>query len=318
MDQSLKKHIIFWLIPVFFLFFWYFRSTILPFLAGIIIGSAVQSLAFFAAYKFKLNYYFSVFIIYFLIICLISFTFYLTIKVLLTEIPALLEKFQPYISVIKNLNIKAQWTNFLSLSDYLPNIFQVFLKLINSFLSLFLIFVVSLYVSLNKNFPEELLFLVKDKEQYLKFWRKIRRKFAFWCLGQIILMIFIGLGTYLFVGLILKVKYASLISLVAGILEIVPILGPVMTLIIASLIIFLENPAYVLPTIIFFIILQQLENHFLVPLVMKKAIALNPLLVILGILVGAKIGGILGIIILLPLLGSINEIIKLKSESMID
>jgi predicted PurR-regulated permease PerM len=125
-------------------------------------------------------------------------------------------------------------------------------------------------------------------------------------------MIFIGLATYIFVGLILKVKYGILIGLIAGILEAVPILGPVITLIIASIIIFLENPAYILPTIIFFILLQQLENHFLVPLVMKKALALNPLFVILGILIGAKIGGILGIIIMIPILGSVIEVLKIR------
>jgi predicted PurR-regulated permease PerM len=107
-------------------------------------------------------------------------------------------------------------------------------------------------------------------------------------------MIFIGLSTYIFLGLILKVKYALLISLIAGLLEAVPILGPIITLIIAFLIIFLEN-------------------HFLVPLVMRKALALNPLLIILGILIGAKIGGILGIIIIIPILGSVIEILKIRT-----
>jgi predicted PurR-regulated permease PerM len=181
------------------------------------------------------------------------------------------------------------------------------------FLSLILIFVISLYVSLAKNFPENIVPFFKIEEEYLKAWRTIRRKISFWFLGQIILMIFIGLSTYIFLGLILKVKYALLISLIAGLLEAVPILGPIITLIIAFLIIFLENPSYILPTIIFFILLQQLENHFLVPLVMRKALALNPLLIILGILIGAKIGGILGIIIIIPILGSVIEILKIRT-----
>jgi predicted PurR-regulated permease PerM len=126
-------------------------------------------------------------------------------------------------------------------------------------------------------------------------------------------MIFVGFATYIFVGLILKVKYGLLISLIAGIFEAVPILGPIATLIFASMIVFLENPSYILPTIIFFILLQQLENHFLVPLVMRKALALNPLLIILGILIGAKIGGILGIIIIIPILGSVIEILKIRT-----
>jgi predicted PurR-regulated permease PerM len=312
MTESLRKNIIFWLIPLVFLLLWYFKAIIVPFLAGIIIGSAIQSLAFYLNYRLKINYYLSVFLIYFFSILLIMATFYLTIKVLIEEIPSLLEKIQPYISLIKNLNIKGKWPDILSLSDYLPNILRFLFNFIGGFLSLIFIFIISLYVSLAKNFPEGIFSLFKSKEEYFKIWRRIRRKISFWFLGQIVLMIFIGLATYIFVGLILKVKYGILIGLIAGILEAVPILGPVITLIIASIIIFLENPAYILPTIIFFILLQQLENHFLVPLVMKKALALNPLFVILGILIGAKIGGILGIIIMIPILGSVIEVLKIR------
>jgi len=315
MEESLKKNIIFWLIPLIFLSLWYFKQIIIPFLAGVIIGSAIQSLAFYLNYRLKINYYLGVFLVYLFSIFLIVVTFYLTIKVLIEEIPSLLEKINPYISLmenlVKNLDIKAKWIDVLSLGDYLSNILRFFFNFFGSFLSLILIFVVSLYVSLAKNFPEDTFSFLNFKEEYSKTWRRVRRKISFWFLGQIILMAFIGLATYIFLSLILKVKYGLLISLIAGILEAVPILGPIVTLIFAIMIVFLENPSYILPTVIFFIFLQQLENHFLVPLVMRKALALNPLLIILGILIGAKIGGILGIIITIPILGSVIEVLKI-------
>jgi predicted PurR-regulated permease PerM len=315
MDESLKKHIIFWLIPLVLLSLWYFKEIILPFLAGVIVGSAIQSIAFYLSYRLKINYYLGVFLIYLFSIFLIITTFYLTIKVLIEQIPSLLEKLQPYISLVKNLNIKAKWTDILSLSDYLPNILRLLSNFLGGFISLILIFVVSIYISLAKNFPENIFSFLNFKEDYFKIWRRIRRKISFWILGQIILMTFIGLSVYIFLGLILKVKYALLISLIAGILEAVPVLGPTITSIIALSIIFLENPSYILPTIIFFILLQQLENHFLVPLVMRKALDVNPLLIILGILIGAKIGGILGIIIMIPILGSVIEVLKIRRIS---
>jgi predicted PurR-regulated permease PerM len=311
MEESLKKNIIFWLIPLVILSLWYLKGIIIPFLVGVIIGSAIQSLAYYLSYRLKINYYLGVTLIYLFSVFLIVTTFYLTIKVLIEEIPSLLGKIQPYISLVKNLNIKAKWADILSLSDYLPNILRLLFNFFGGFLSLILIFIASLYVSLAKNFPEDFFSFLKFKEEYFKNWRRIKRKISFWFLGQIVLMAFIGFATYIFLGLILKVKYGLLISLIAGILEAVPVLGPIITLIIASLIVFLENPSYILPTIIFFILLQQLENHFLVPLVMKKALALNPLLIILGILIGAKIGGILGIIIIIPILGSIVEVLKI-------
>ena len=314
MVETLKKNIVFWLIPLVFLFFWYFKGIILPFLTGILIGSAIQSLAFYSSYRLKINYYLSIFLIYLFSLLLIVVTFYLITKVLIEELPQVLEKIQPYISLIRKFDIQSRWADIFSLSDYLPNVIRFFTNFIGGFFSLILIFVISLYVSLAKNFPQEVLPFLNIKEEYLKIWRKLRRKISFWFLGQIILMLLIGLFTYIYLGLILKIKYSLLISLTAGLLEIVPVLGPIITLIIASFIIYLENPAYVLPTIIFFILLQQIENHFLVPLVMKKALALNPLLIILGILIGAKIGGILGIIIILPILGGFFEIIRLRSE----
>jgi len=315
MDESLKKHIIFWLIPFVLLFLWYFKEIILPFLTGVIVGSAIQSIAFYLSYRLKINYYLGVFLIYLFSIFLIITTFYLTIKVLIEQIPSLLEKLQPYISLVKNLNVKAKWTDILSLSDYLPNILRLLSYFFGGLLSLILIFIISFYVSLAKNFPENIFSFLELKEEYFKKWRIIRRKISFWFLGQIILMSFIGLATYIFFGLILKVKYGLLISLIAGILEAVPILGPIFTLIFASTIVFLENPSYILPTIIFFIILQPLENHLLVPLVMRKALSLHPILIILGILIGAKIGGILGIIIMIPILGSFIEVLKIRRIS---
>jgi predicted PurR-regulated permease PerM len=315
MEESLKKNIIFWLIPVLFLALWYFKEIIIPFLAGVIIGSATQSLAFYLNYRLKINYYFAVSLIYFLSIFLILALLYLTIKVLIEEIPSLLEKIPPYISLVNNLDIKAKWADILYLRDYFPNIFRLLSNFFGGFLSLILIFVVSLYVGLIKNFPEDIFSFLKFKEEDFRIWRIVRRKISFWFLGQIVLMIFIGFATYIFLGLILKVKYSLLISLIAGIFEAVPILGPIVAFIFASTIIFLENPSYILPTIIFFILLQQLENHFLVPLVMKKALSLNPLLIILGILIGAKIGGILGIIIIIPILGSVIEISKIRRTS---
>jgi len=321
MNESLKKSIIFWLTPVVFLSLWYFKEVIIPFLVGLIIGSAIQSLAFYLSYRLKINYYLGVALIYLCFIFLIVITFYFTIKVLIEELPLLLEKVQPYISTLKNLNIKPKWADILSLREYfhnilrfLPDFFSVLSYFFGGFLSLILIFVISLYVSLTKNFPEDIFSLFKLKEEYFKIWRLIRRKISFWFLGEIVLMFFIGLFTYIFFGLILKVKYSLLISLIAGLLEIIPILGPITALIMASIIVYFENPVYVLPTIIFFTILQQLENHLLVPLVMKKAIAINPILIILGILIGAKTGGILGIIIIIPILGSLFEILKRYSH----
>ena len=320
MNYELKKALIFWLIPILFLGFWYLRGPLLAFLSGIFIGLAIQTFALFINYRFKLNYYLSVFLIYLVFIFLIALVSYLTFQILIEELPKLFQKLEPYLKEfrLQNFYLESKWQNLFSFgSDYLPNVFRLLYNFFGDLFSLVLIFVASLYVAFDKNFLQPIFKIFPDhkREIYEKTWRRIKRKVSFWFLGQIVLMIFIGVFSYLFVGPILKINYAPLIGLLAGLLEIVPVIGPLFTLIVVSLITFLDKPEFVFLVISYFILLQQFENHFLVPLVMKRTVSLNPLLVIFGVLVGSKIGGVLGIIIVLPILGILVEIFHLMTES---
>ncbi len=320
MAQSFKNALIFWFVLFFLLFLWYFREIIFVFFIGMILGLTIQTLALFLNYKLKTNYYLNVFLVYLLFFVLISFVFYLTLKVVLEEIPSLLEKIEPLLKQIdwQDFSLFKEWQGLLNLSsDYLTNLFKFLFNLFNSLISIVFIFVISFYTALSKNFPQGIFTLFPQGEEYARLWRRIKRKISFWILGQVFLMIFIGSATYLFLGLILKIPYAPLLSLVAGLLEIVPILGPAIALIFISLITLLHKPDLIFFVIAYFLFLQQLENHFLVPLVMKRAVEVNPLLVIFGILIGGKIGGILGIIIVLPLLGIMTEIFNYLRESSV-
>lgn len=327
MVLNIKKIIIFWLIPVFLLGFWNLRQPILSFLAGFFVGLAIQTLAFFLNYKLKTNYYLNVALIYLLLILLVSVIFYFVIKVLIEEIPNLLPRLYIFLnqfnidikSYLEKLEIK-NFTfkdgtflfngDFSKVFDFISNLFGGFFSLIVSFI---LVFVVSIYTAFQKNFPQQVFKIFSDekRELYEKQWRRIKRKISFWFLGQVITMLFIGLFTYLFTGPILGINYALLIGLLAGVLEIIPILGPLITLFVASILTFIDQPNLILFVIIFFILLQQIESHILVPLVMKRAVSLNPLMVILGILIGGKFGGIIGIVVILPLLGVVTELINI-------
>lgn len=320
MGSELKKFLIFWLVPVMMLGFWYLRQPFLAFFVGLLVGFSIQTIALFLNYRLKLNYHLNVFLIYLFLIILIAFTFYLTFNVLTEELPQLFRKLEPYLKEyrLENFYLKTNWQDLFSFgSNYFPNIFRFIYNFFGGVFSLILIFIVSLYVAFNKNFPQPIfkIFPEEKREIYEKTWRRIKRKISFWFLGQVILMIFIGVFSYLFVGPILQINYAPLIGLLAGILEIVPVLGPLFALIVAAVITLLDKPQFLFLVVGYFILLQQIENHFLVPLVMRRAIALNPLFVILGVLIGSKLGGILGIITILPLLGVGVEIFNLLTSS---
>lgn len=130
-------------------------------------------------------------------------------------------------------------------------------------------------------------------------WRRIEIKMGRWLLGQIIASMLVGILT--FIGLsILNVPYALILSLAVGILEFIPY-GPFLAFIPAAILGFVESSLTGLLVIILYIIVQQIEGNIVMPQIMKRAVGLNPVLVILAFLIGAKLAGIIGAIIAIPL-----------------
>ena len=109
------------------------------------------------------------------------------------------------------------------------------------------------------------------------------------------------MGILIFIGLtILQIPLALPLALVAGLLEIVPIVGPIVSSIPAILVGLTISPLIGLAIAALFFIVQQLENHLIVPVVMSKAVGLQPPVVILALLIGAKLAGIGGAVLAVP------------------
>jgi predicted PurR-regulated permease PerM len=138
---------------------------------------------------------------------------------------------------------------------------------------------------------------------------RIQFKMGRWLQGQLLLMFLVFALDYL--GLLLiGAPYALILALVSGLLEIVPYIGPVISAIIATTISFLHGPLTGLLVLGLFVLVQQLEGYVLTPLVMKKAVGLNPVVVILALLIGAKLGGVLGIIVAVPIATVLGEVVS--------
>lgn len=128
---------------------------------------------------------------------------------------------------------------------------------------------------------------------------KIEKGLGAWVRGQLTLSIIVGLITY--IGLsILSVPYALPLALVAGIFEIIPLIGPIISAIPAILVGLTISPAIALAVLALFIIVQQLENNLIVPMVMSKVVGLQPPVVIVALLIGAKLNGIGGAFLAIP------------------
>ena len=118
--------------------------------------------------------------------------------------------------------------------------------------------------------------------------------------GQLLLMLIIGLTTYIFLSL-LGIPYALPLAVLAGLLEILPNLGPTIASIPSILIAFLlVNPTMGGFVALFYVVVQQIENNILVPRIMKAAVNVEPLTAIIVILMGVRLAGVAGALLSIP------------------
>jgi len=187
-----------------------------------------------------------------------------------------------------------------SISD---NIFTTTLGIFSGLVAVIVIFVITFYMAVNddgiKNFmvslsPE------KHRKYVASLTDRVKTKIGRWMLGQIFLM-FVIFAMDLAGLLILGVPYALSLAIFAGLMEVIPFIGPIISAIPAVIIGFTVSPWVGFSVLILFTIAQQFEGHIIVPQVMKKAVGLHPIAVILALLIGFKLGGVLGAVLSIPL-----------------
>lgn len=142
---------------------------------------------------------------------------------------------------------------------------------------------------------------------------KVRDRLGYWLRGQLLLMGVIFVLTYIAL-LIIGVPYALILALIAGLLEIVPLVGPLMSGVPAVILALTISPVHALITAGAYILIQVIEGNVLVPKVMQKATGINPIISLVAVLIGWRIGGMVGAILSIPLANAaavfIGEITK--------
>lgn len=137
-----------------------------------------------------------------------------------------------------------------------------------------------------------------------------------WIRGQLLLgaVIFgatlVGLLLLAVIGFREFADFAILLALVAGILELVPIIGPIIAAVPAILIGASISPAAALAAIALYTVIQQLENHLIVPKVMGDAVDLHPAVVILSLIIGGSLFGLWGAILAAPVVALARDLYR--------
>jgi len=244
---------------------------------------------------------------------------YFLIPPMITQTALLANNIPAYISTInfETLHVYApdirQFLQGISsnLGTISSNVFSFTAGVFNGIVTLIMIFVLTFYMLVDESNIKKFvssLFTPDHKENAVAVINKIATKVGGWFRGQMILALVIFLLSY--VGLtIIGIPYALVLAIIAGILEIVPTVGPIIAGAIAALVALTISLLTTLLVIIFFLVIQMLENTFIVPKVMQKAVGISPVVIILAIIAGAKLLGIVGAIISIPIAASISVLI---------
>ena len=178
--------------------------------------------------------------------------------------------------------------------------------------SFLLIVVLSFYLVVQEDGVENFIRLVTPSTRHeyaINLWGRARRKIGSWLQGQILLGIIVGILVYL-VLTVVGIPHALVLACLAAIFELIPVFGPVISSVPAILIAFSDRGIGTgLLLVGLYVIIYQFESQLFYPLVVKKIVGISPIIVILALVIGAKLAGILGALIAVPLSAALMEYI---------
>jgi predicted PurR-regulated permease PerM len=145
----------------------------------------------------------------------------------------------------------------------------------------------------------------------------VSAKVSAWLAGQLFLGLIIGLTAAIGLG-VMGVPYFYVLALIAGIGELIPIVGPLLSAIPAIAVAFSVSPTLALAVLVFFILQQQFENHLLVPRVMSRQVGVSPVIVIIALLIGGSLLGVIGAILAVPTAAILHVVFQKVTDAMGD
>lgn len=225
-------------------------------------------------------------------------TLYTSVKKVFPEIPQTISM-EDLISLVTS-----------SFSNFVGGIFDTVTRFFGGIVSFILVLVMAVYLSVEQRGVARFLGMITPRqyEAYtISLWDRVQDKIGRWIQGQFMLMgavfvlMLIGLSICkIFLGD--QIQHIFLLSLLAGLLEFIPIVGIFVATIIAFLFTFIKGGIGVaLVVVILFTVIHQIESHVMYPIVMKKVTGVPPLLVIISLVAGVELAGFVGVLLSIPI-----------------
>ncbi len=187
---------------------------------------------------------------------------------------------------------------------------KVTLGVFSNILAVVTVLVFTFYFLMERRHADQILTSIFGEEvaaRTLVLLRSVERRLGSWVRGQLLLMVAVGVLSY--IGLMmLHIEFAVPLAILAGLLELIPMIGPTISAIPAILVALATSPLLALSVVALYLVVQQLENNLLVPIVMKKSVGFPPILTILILLIGGRLAGAAGAILSVPVALVVQEI----------
>lgn len=309
-------------------FLYLIRDVLLLIFIAVIFAALIDPFARYLQHK-NIPRGLAVVVIYIVVFGLLALIISLLSPVLIHDVPQFFSNFNKYWENIQNQPGVQRAVSMLQYvtpstagnSDALdvgqattvPGLFSTVFGLFGGIFSFVLVLVMTFYMVVHDDPLRKILRSIIPENQvpYVsQLFTKIRDKLGAWMRGQMILSAIIGM--LVFIGLaLIGVRYAAVLGLLAALLEFVPYIGPLFAAIPALLIAFSQGGIVMLVIVLgMYIVIQQFENHILVPKVMQRAVGLNPIFSIIAILVGAKIAGVPGALLAIPVATALSVFLE--------
>ncbi|MCD4706074.1 AI-2E family transporter, partial [bacterium] len=258
-------------------------------------------------------------IIYLFLFIIIISVFVLLVPIIISQVGELVKIFPHYLDkAFTNFSQLEEYSNKYGIKENIQNnldvlsagvgggikgIVSIVAGIFGGFASFFIILVISFYMLIEKSFINNMaqnIVPLKYRKDFVKLSNKIKGKLGDWARAQMLLCLIIFVLTFTALS-IFQVKYALVLALIAGLTEFIPYLGPLIGAIPAVFLALFQSPATALVVIMIYVIIQQFENTVLVPQIMKKVVGINPIVSIVALMAGFKIGGVFGAVLAIPL-----------------
>jgi len=176
------------------------------------------------------------------------------------------------------------------------------------------ILTMAFFLSLEERGVENALLLLapaRYEDQIRMIFERVQKRVAGWFGARVLACLFVGIGSYI-IFFLFGIKYAFILALLSGFLNFVPYIGPWITSVLLIILVAISTGSWltVLYVLIAVILVQEIENKLLTPLLMKKMTDIPPVLVLVSLLLGARLFGFLGMIFAVPVFGIIYEFVK--------